>query len=117
MHGVELTLRVSGENSVSECRALLARLRAADGVTARLDRGPAAPGEMGILDEVVRLVLDPQLTAAVAGAVATWLTTRRRAVEVHLKQGERELKLSAGSPKDARKVLAEIESLLDEQAE
>lgn len=117
---MELTLRVSGEDSVSESRALLARLRAADelpGLTAHLDRGPVGPGELGTLDEVLRLVFDPQLTAAVAGAVATWLTTRRRAVEVHLKQGDRELKLSAGSPRDARKMVAEIESLLDEQAE
>jgi hypothetical protein len=110
---VELILRVFGAEAVSESRSLLTWLRSDDvrGVRVSLDREPAAPEEMGTLD-ALRAVFDPAAVAAVAGAVATWLTTRRRAVEVHLKHGDRELKLSAGSPNDARKLLGEIEGLL-----
>lgn len=112
--GVELILRVFGAEAVGESRSLLARLRADDvrGLRVSLDRAPTAPDEMGTLDDTLRAVFDPAVIAAVAGAVATWLTTRRRAVELHLRHGERELKLSAGSPNDARRLLGEIEGLL-----
>lgn len=114
---MELTLKVQGAEAGDESRNLLAWLRADEipGLRVSIDYAPAAPDKMGTLDDALRLVVDPASVAAVASAIATWLTTRRRAVEIYLKHGDRELKLSAGSPNDARKFLGELEGLLAPQ--
>ena len=99
---MELILRVLGAEAVGESRSLLNWLRVDD-----------VPGlRVSTANDALRLVFEPALATAVAGAVATWLTTRRRAVEVQLRHGNWELTLGAGNPSDARKLLGEIEGLL-----
>jgi membrane-associated two-gene conflict system component 1 (EACC1) len=117
--GVELTLALRGEDSAEESRSLLDWLRADDapGTRISLERGTAGPGETGALDDVLRLVCDPTTVAAVAGAIGTWLTTRRRAVELHLSNGDQELTIDAGSPRDVRKITGDIQGLLEPPAD
>jgi membrane-associated two-gene conflict system component 1 (EACC1) len=112
---VELTLALRGEDSAEESRSLLDWLRADDapGMRVSLERGTAGPSEMGALDGVLRLVCDPRTVVTVAGAIGTWLTTRRRAVEIHLRNGDQELTINAGSPRDVRRIVGDIQGLLE----
>lgn len=83
------------------------RLRTAD-----LEPASGEPDDMGLGEEVLRLVFDPQLTAALAGALATWLTTRSRHVKLHVRKGDRELVVEADRPQDADKLLNDIREFM-----
>ncbi|MGW0891792.1 effector-associated constant component EACC1 [Saccharopolyspora sp. NPDC002578] len=83
------------------------RLRAAELVPVSGDLD-----DMGAADEILRLVLDPQLTAALAGALASWLATRSRRIELHFKKGDHELTVEADRSKDADALLREIQEFM-----
>lgn len=85
--------------------------------TAELTPASADPEDMGLGQEILHLVLAPQLTAALAGALATWLTTRSRHVKLHVKKGDDELTVEADRAKDADKLINEIRGFLAEEVE
>jgi hypothetical protein len=106
-----------GDNVAADLRPLLARLRSDDdlpGLVATLEHGPVDPRSLGTVDEVLRLVFDSKLVVGVAGALTTWLTTRRRGVKLTVKRRGQELELDAPSPKDAEDVLKQLKDFLDE---
>ncbi|MEU5692364.1 hypothetical protein [Actinosynnema sp. NPDC020468] len=111
--GVEFV--VLGEEHVLEARSLLKALRGDEvpGSAPVLRRGAGVEGDLGVVDEVLALVLSPESVAAVAGAVTTWLTTRRRAVRVRIRHKGRELEVEAKSRRDAAELLGEIKDFLD----
>lgn len=112
-----VALAVTGDDHVAEVRALLSKLRADDdvpGLAPRLVRGAADPQDLGLVDEVIQVALDPTLHAGVAGVVTTWLTTRKRAVKLRIKREGKELDLDAGNPKDAARILEQVKAFLDE---
>jgi Effector Associated Constant Component 1 len=113
----EVELAVVGDEHVLETRSLLAALRADDlrGVRPELRRGDADPESLGLVDEVVGMVVNPEVGAALAGALGTWLTTRRRTVRLRIKRPGEELELEAGSPRDAEKIVKQIKDFLDEE--
>lgn len=113
----EVELAVTGDEHVLETRSLLKAVRADDlrGARPELRRGEADPESLGLVDEVVGMVVNPEVGAALAGALGTWLTTRRRAVRLRIKQRGRELELEAGSPRDAEKIARQIKAFLDEE--
>ncbi|WP_309113144.1 hypothetical protein [Saccharothrix sp.] len=113
----EVHLVVGGDDHVVETRSLLTALRDDDlrGVTPVLDRGEPDPESLGLVDEAIRVVVNPEVGAAFAGALGTWLTTRRRAVRLRVKRRGRELELEAGSPRDAAKLMQQVKDFLDEE--
>jgi hypothetical protein len=111
-----IDLAVDGGEQVTEIRSLLAVLRDDDlrGLVPKLRRGAVGVEDLGTADEIVQLVLDPKLVIGVAGVLTTWLTTRKRAVTLRVKQRGKELSLEAGSPKDAERILGQLKEFLDE---
>lgn len=111
-----IDLTVDGGEQVAETRSLLAVLRDDDlrGLVPRLRRGSVAAEDLGTADEIIQLALDPKLVIGVAGVLTTWLTTRKRAVKLRIKQRGKELSLDAGSPKDAERILGQLKDFLDE---
>lgn len=80
-----------------------------------LRRGDADPESLGLADEVVGMVVNPEVGAALAGALGTWPTTRRRAVRLRIKRRGEELEPEAGSPRDAEKIVKQIKDFPDER--
>lgn len=111
-----IDLAIDGGEQVTEIRSLLAALRDDDlrGLVPRLRRGAADGEDLGTADEIIQLALDPKLVIGVAGVLTTWLTTRKRAVRLHVKRRGKELTLDAGSPKDAERILGHLKDFLDE---
>ncbi|MBE1533012.1 effector-associated constant component EACC1 [Actinomadura algeriensis] len=83
------------------------RLRTAD-----LESTSGDPEDMGIGEEILRLVFDPELTGALAGALATWLATRSRQVKLHIKKGDHELTVEANRAEDADELLRDIREFM-----
>lgn len=113
----EVHLVVVGDEHVVETRSLLTALRDDDlrGMTPVLERGAPDPESLGVVDEVIRMAVNPEVGAALAGALGTWLTTRRRAVRLRVKRRGRELELEAGSPRDAAKLMEQVKDFLGEE--
>jgi len=111
-----IDLTIDGGEQVTEIRSLLAVLRDDDlrGLVPQLRRGTAGAEDLGTAEEIIQLVLDPKLVVGVAGVLTTWLTTRKRAVKLRVKQRGKELTLDAGSPKDAERILRQLKDFLDE---
>ncbi|WP_158845447.1 effector-associated constant component EACC1 [Saccharothrix deserti] len=113
----EVHVAVVSDDHVLDSRSLLTALHDDDlrGLTPTLQRGDLDPENLGIVDEVIRMTVNPEVGAALAGALTTWLTTRRRAIRLRVKRRGKELELEAGSPRDAARIMDQIKDFLDEE--
>ncbi|MFJ5549236.1 hypothetical protein [Streptomyces sp. NPDC093225] len=110
-------LDLPGDEAGDELRQLQGWLRADEdlaGITVTGRQAPARDGEMGPALEALHLVLEPQgLLTAVAASVGTWASTRRRAVRIRVRSGEKEVEIDAPRLADpdevARRILRELE--------
>lgn len=112
---LELRTDAGTGNGQTSVRAVLKALRKDPELrlrTAELEPASGEPEDMGVGEEILRLVFDPQLTAALAGALASWLATRSQHVKLHVKKGDHELAVEADRSKDADKLLNDIREFM-----
>lgn len=112
---IELRTAADAGNDQASVRSVLKALRNDPELRLRTAELVPVSGEledMGTADDILRLVFDPQLTAALAGALATWLTTRSRHIKLHVKKGDQELSVEADQPKDADRLLNDIREFM-----
>lgn len=65
-------------------------------------------GQMGSISDALLVTVTPEAIAALAGALAVWLRTRRTEIRLTVRRGERETTLDAKGLKDSEAVIREV---------
>ncbi|WP_328997877.1 PLP-dependent lyase/thiolase [Kribbella sp. NBC_00709] len=103
---MNVTVRVSGQDSEDELRSLRDWLATDDAFRGRvtMERSHRSPEDMGaVIDLLVVAVGSGGAATVLAGAIATWLRTRRSDVTVEIVESahQRTVKVTAHRVKDA----------------
>jgi hypothetical protein len=104
-------LLVESEDSPLDVRSLAAWLAERDDLkpVSVAVVGAAAGDDMGVVDEVVRVVFAPGgLAVAVASALGAWAVTRSARTRIRVRAGDKEVEVEAPSSRKAEDIAGAV---------
>jgi len=104
---------IYGDEAGDETRSLARWLRDSDDMSeARITlvhTSGQRSGEMGSATEIIQAIFQPQgVLVALAGALGTWIGSRRKPVTIHVRSGEKEVQIDSAKFKEPEEVAARL---------